>query len=326
MPLGGIAAVATFADQQGKGFAGKLLKESIRRMRESKVPVSTLYPFSHKFYRRYGWGQSCLTQQFLDLRPELFTRFEEHKLVARFDRERDFKDMIACHNEVMARYNLCFSRSDKEWEEQFKDYPKVNAFLYIIRDGSAFLGWFACKNTRRESGGGYVSATDRLALKNETAFKAMLGFFAGLPSNVKAVSTRLPIDADLLEYMDEPPAARINPEQQFRIIDLSLAVKSRGYRPDAKGKLIIKIRDEIADWNAGTWRIDAEDGVATKIEKSSEKAMVEADIGEFSQIFCGYKSAAEPAFQSKLKIVAPAAVNVMDSFFHDRPTYTQDWY
>lgn len=325
MPLGGIGGVATFADQQGKGFAGRLLKESLRRMRESKVPVSTLYPFSYEFYRHYGWALACHSLLYTDLKHSDFTRFTERKLVSRFDRERDFADLIACHNEVMARYNLCFSRSEKEWETEFKDHANMNAFLYVIRDGDKFHGWFLCKNSRRESGGGYNSATDRMALKDATAVKALLGFNSLLPSNVQTISIRAPVDLELWEYMQEPPAARMNAALQFRIVDLVLALKSRGYGKDAKGKLVVRILDEAADWNEGIWRIEVENGSAT-VEKSTETPMVEADIAEFAQIFCGYKSGMEPVFGSKLKINTPAAIGIMDSLFHDRPTHTQDWF
>jgi len=115
------------------------------------------------------------------------------------------------------------------------------------------------------------------------------------------------------------------PALQFRIVDLELALKSRGYRKEANGKLVIKILDDQAEWNAGTWRIEVANGIAI-VEKSAEQPMVEAEIAEFAQIFCGYKSATEPVFQSKMRILAPNAIGMMDSFFHDRPTHTQDWF
>ncbi|MES2459219.1 MAG: GNAT family N-acetyltransferase, partial [Armatimonadota bacterium] len=55
VPLGGIAGVACAADQRGRGHVGRLLKESLRTMRDAGQYLSGLFPFSVAFYRRYGW-------------------------------------------------------------------------------------------------------------------------------------------------------------------------------------------------------------------------------------------------------------------------------
>src|SRR5687767_12714457 len=46
MKMGGISGVATWTDQQGKGYAGLLVRQAVSAMYEMGYPVSILYPFS----------------------------------------------------------------------------------------------------------------------------------------------------------------------------------------------------------------------------------------------------------------------------------------
>lgn len=55
VPVGGIAAVAAHPAYRLRGYAGELMRGMLREMRERGVHLSMLDPFSHAFYRTYGW-------------------------------------------------------------------------------------------------------------------------------------------------------------------------------------------------------------------------------------------------------------------------------
>ena len=50
MKMGGISGVATWTDQQGKGYAGHLVRRAISDMRDAGQNISILYPFLFQFY------------------------------------------------------------------------------------------------------------------------------------------------------------------------------------------------------------------------------------------------------------------------------------
>src|SRR3712207_2105707 len=54
-PMGGIAAVATHPAYRRRGYAGELMRATLRGMRERGMHLSMLSPFAHAFYRAYGW-------------------------------------------------------------------------------------------------------------------------------------------------------------------------------------------------------------------------------------------------------------------------------
>ena len=167
--------------------------------------------------------------------------------------------------------------------------------------------------------------------------RALLGFLATLPENVKKIQLHLPIDMDLWDELAKPPTTRLHADQQLRIIDLAAAIRGRGYRSDACGRtsasLILRIIDRHARWNHGTWSIRwSGDKVASmrRVGRTdAARPMMTADIAEFAQIYCGYKSARDLAAAEKIQVHSPrpaALFDLLDRLFHDRPTHTQDWF
>src|SRR5438132_11992154 len=54
-PCGGIAGVQSEPASRGRGYAGALLRRGLEIMREDGQYLSSLWPFSFDYYRRYGW-------------------------------------------------------------------------------------------------------------------------------------------------------------------------------------------------------------------------------------------------------------------------------
>src|SRR5205085_2632264 len=53
--VGGIAGVATALEHREKGFASRLLLDSLPVLRERGCALSALFPYSYAFYSRLGW-------------------------------------------------------------------------------------------------------------------------------------------------------------------------------------------------------------------------------------------------------------------------------
>jgi predicted acetyltransferase len=197
--------------------------------------------------------------------------------------------------------------------------------MYRIRDGKKFIGWFICKNIRE----GYFneSVTNEFAYTNEKALKAMMGFLATLPTNVRKITLVAPYALDLWPYFKEPFIDTVlKPEMQFRVVDLVQAIKKRGYRNTATGKISITILDADATWNTGTWQMVIDKGKVSKVAKTKSKPDAECDIQTFSQLFCGYSSAERLAWEGKLTVGNNKTIERLNQLFHDFPTHMQDWF
>src|SRR5690242_14662527 len=53
--LGGVAGVVTRPALRRRGYAGRLLRETVRTLDEQGYALSALFPFSYDYYRKFGW-------------------------------------------------------------------------------------------------------------------------------------------------------------------------------------------------------------------------------------------------------------------------------
>ncbi len=324
--LGGIGAVMTFADCQGRGHAGRLLAHSLRDMRRRGQALAELYPFSHVYYGRHGYGRAAEHFHFPNLTQRDLPAFEERHMVRRLDPGEGLAPLLRAHSRIIRRYNLCCERTTDGWRKFMDRREERKTFCYVIRDGGEVIGWFACSNQRRNSTGGHESTTQSMALSGRRALRAMLGFHAKLPDAVKHISLHLPSDMDLWDETGEPAEKIIRPDQQLRIVDLEAALRLRGYQAGAEGRLVLRIADRDAPWNRGTWAVRWRDGTLASMDRTNRPSDLAADIAAFAQLYCGYKSADELANANRLKLASPRSAALLDALFHDRPTNTQDWF
>jgi len=56
-PMNGIGDVMSAPEYSGRGGAGKLLTAALQEMAAKQIPLSYLAPFSHSYYRRFGYEQ-----------------------------------------------------------------------------------------------------------------------------------------------------------------------------------------------------------------------------------------------------------------------------
>src|SRR5262249_37548455 len=62
LSMGGIRHVATAPDEQNRGYASALLRDTLRGLRRQGIVTSVLFPFSFRYYRKFGYelgGNHC---------------------------------------------------------------------------------------------------------------------------------------------------------------------------------------------------------------------------------------------------------------------------
>ncbi len=327
IPMGGICGVGTFADRQSMGYTGKLLTDAVKTMKNQKQPVSILYPFSHTFYGKYGWVIGHHNRSYTFNQRDILPYNEERKLVTPAS-EKDIPVIISIYERIASeRYNLCAKRDAKVWKKYFKDMKDNNGIMYIIRDGKKPIGFFNCRN--QHANWGFKSITDVIFLDNCLAVKDMMGFLTKLPSNVNEIIISAPYHYYLWPYLKNYYIdTKMNASFQFRVTDIKQAVKARGYKKDATGKVIVKVEDKYAPYNSGAWYMEFNEGKVIKAEKTDKRADICLSIQDFSQIYCGYRKATELCTacteNDDISTDNNEKLLLLDKIFFDNPTYLID--
>ena len=203
MQMGGVGGVSTWADIQGKGYAGQLMRRSIQIMRDRGDAVSALYPFSHRYYGKFGWESMADKILYTDVQQSNFIPYEERLLVRCVQGEKAIGALDSVYREFAQRYNGMVIRTRANWERRVKSLEGDRGQIYLIEKDGKAIGYFFCENQPAQPWG-YESITRDYAFAAPEACKAMLGFFSTLPTNVVKITIAAPAFPPLVSHFKEP--------------------------------------------------------------------------------------------------------------------------
>lgn len=120
--FGGVAAVGVAPEARRQGLADRLLREALRRMHAARLPYSLLYPFSVRYYRRFGYAVAEWIEEF-DGAPSQLRDFPERLGVRRLDPARHAAAIRRVYEGVRARKdrNGTFTRDAYWWRARVFD-------------------------------------------------------------------------------------------------------------------------------------------------------------------------------------------------------------
>lgn len=322
IPMGGIGGVATWADQQGHGYAGRLMTDSVRDMRENGLPVSILYPFSHRYYSKFGWETVGDVSTYVNLRQADIARHESPMNVRAVLNNADFDSLMEAYNRIAPQYNGMVARNESQWKNWRNRLSEDKVQAYIIEDPDGQpAGFFICADERMPNGN---ETLVQPLCTSDAACKAMFRFLASLPTNVKKLRIRAAAWPWLQEYFREPfVETNCNPGFQFRVVDMEEACKARGYAAGRSGSVVIGITDPQGPWNEKVWALEIGNG-SCSIEPTSKSPDVTMSIRQFSGIFIGSRDPLDWVSRGIWPQSWSAAATTLRELFYDLPVHIAD--
>lgn len=285
LSMGGIGAVATWVDQQGRGLAGQLMSYSVGEMRRLGHSVSFLYPFSHRYYAKFGWGTVGQQHAYGSFSQADVKRLSCGATVRAAITPSDYQTVRALYAALAPTFNGMVDRSEPQWERFLSRATGDHSQIYLIYQGGTPTAFFQCIDTAAPDGK-FCTTAIPLCPDHESCL-AMFGFLAQLPSNVGSLRIVAPRTPLLNQYFREPwVELRLSPMFQARVVDVEAACSSRGYSHECQADVIFALQDEYGPWNTGTWRLCVAEGSAT-IEKTLSAPQVVLTIQQFSTLFMG---------------------------------------
>jgi predicted acetyltransferase len=324
MQMGGIGAVSTWADAQGRGYAGELMRRSVRVMRDRGDAVSALYPFSHRYYGKFGWASMGERIIYTEARQNDIIPHEEKSLVRWCSGEGDIDLLDAAYREYALRYNGMTVRPREKWAWLLRSLQEQNGQAYIIVKDEKPIGYFFCEDLPGKPSG-HENVVRDFACVTIDAYRAMFGFLAALPTNVIKITISAPILPNLVSYYKEPfITMKWTLPFQYRVLDVERAISARGFDPGAKGRLTIKIQDECGDWNTGVWEIEVDAGKGIAKKTGGKKSEVEMTIQDFSRLYMGSLDAVSLVSHGVPGNISLKTIQKMNAFFFDHPAHLLD--
>lgn len=356
----GLSAVSTPPRYRRQGLVRQLLHESLVEYRERDCGFCVLWPFSHPFYRQFGWG-TCSRRTRMTCAPEALAGIGGGSNDARDVRDgygstrhpgpddpddtgKNSDDTAfvtlsvddwAALDRVYRTANfrgLTMDRTEAWWRKRvltgWDDDPYVAG---VERDGE-LVGYLVYDITEGE----HADDGRRMEVKEYghvdfAAYCALLEFCRYHDSQVDEIEFRGPVETDLHDLARDPREIEvaIEPGPMIRLVDVSRGLSTLSYPSSIEADLVFGVTDDLADWNDGRFRLSIANGVGTcEPVDPADPADLDVDlttpIATLSQVVAGFLSPERAERVGRFDVASSDAGETLAATFPAEETFLRE--
>ena len=324
--MGGIGGVASLPEERKKRYIRHIFKYCMEEMYEKGYVFSYLYPFSHPYYRKFGYELNMVGIE-CSIPFSSLGHFEQGGDVRMYTAGMDTTGIITVYNQFIQDKNLSVVREEKQWESFFeKDPYKDNVFLYTWYDeeGSA-KGYiqYSVKRAEDDEHEHDIKVLEFIWL-NTVAFQGILAFLKNFSSHFNKIVWKSPHFVDILSFFPEPYQI----EQQLQASGMNRVVNAQKALelmqvPCGNGNITIEIKDEFFTRNSAKYKVIWENGRLEVISGRDESDII-CNINEFTQLVTGFSSVSQ--LNAAKKIELSGNPTMLNHLFAKKDLFLNDYF
>ena len=237
----GLCGVATLPEHRKKGFASRLIGDTLTRLRHKKVPFVLLNPIEADYYRRLGWEYAVFSDR-LVTKPAQLPVTPEIAQVCTLSRH-DIYALSLIYDETASEGTLgsfILTRDTKRWNFLLDYLP--NGVIFRPKNGvpEGYLIYERTENLLANGGSAFVLKVQEFRVRTERARRGLLSFLAKQPVDLIQFEGQSEhhLKHGLLNLLPLPgetetlPQIECRPTVMARIVDFEAALQA--YRPPAE--------------------------------------------------------------------------------------------
>lgn len=316
--MGGIGNVVSLPEARRGGKVRELFTVCLEDLYQKGIPFSTLYPFSHPYYEKFGYALASKTLSYkvpIDSLPKVKQNTWARQITAK----EDLSDLVRVYNQFNAAYNLSSLRNASQWRKRLPQNPYTeNTYAYLLGEDEEDANAFVLFSSHME-GNEKNMQVHTLAFSSPKGLYSCFNFFYRFLGQFEHGIFSLPRNIPLAELIPEPYrlSARYGSQPMARVVDtqgvLNLLAANQNHIA-----FTIEITDPFFTPSQGTWEVQA-----GKAEKNVlAKADCSLSIQTFSQLAVGAITFDQALY--KADVVLNDNGNALKSFFSVRPFLLTD--
>ena len=317
VPMVGVGGVASLPEHRSGGAIRQIFEAELPRCRAEGVVFTMLYPFSHSFYRKFGY-ELCQMVQGWEVDTAALSHLRcgcKARMVAG---KEDYPALRAVFEAHFGRYNTAVLREDRHWESLLSKEPcKERVYSYLLEDGEGPLAYviFQAKEATAYSKRGQVR---EMAWARPQGFREALGFLYRLSAQYDSFTIPLPEDAPLAALLSESYDIKplVMDQPMARVLHVPKALAGK---PCPEGAAYtIAVEDQLLPENSGTFQVRCQNGETT-VERTAAPADLTLDVRTLTQLLLGTLSLEEALY--KPDVVLAANRETLEKVFPKRPVF-----
>lgn len=295
--MGGIGAVSTLPEYRNTGAVRKIFEALLPAAYEKGEVFSSLYPFSHEFYRKFGYDTVCYVNCY-EFTPDSLKKYSFDGEAVQYQPGSEVHEYADIYNRYASDYNLSAVRDDKSMKEHMEgEYFRNRRFAYLLRRNNIGIAYLIFSD--KKEGEGFMIDIEDMAYNGNEGFNAILGFLGRFSADYAKIRMKLPYDTDLHLIIRTADAYSVSKRTYFnfmcRIINVQKALELMK-KPDG-AEFTVAVNDPYITENNGTWRVNA-----AGVDRCDDEPQMTVSIPTLSQLVSGAITLKEAMLKNDIEI------------------------
>jgi len=285
-PFLGIGGVVTDPAERRRGAIRQIFEEGLPRLRNAGFVFSALYPFSHVFYRKFGYELGIVKRMAKFSPSSLRSDLHQAASIRRILPEEPDGGMQQVYEKYIANKNLAVIRSVDHWRDLRRGTPWENLkYSYVLyNEEKEPMAYWVGTMAKGEDG-----ATLTVADMAYTCREGMESIFAMFRTmnEVGNIHTLAPQDMPLRYLMNDPynMSEEASCGGMVRVMDVEKALAMLP-APALVGSCTVEVSDQQIPENNGRFAI-ASDGEKLTVRRTDAAPDLKCTINGLSALVVG---------------------------------------
>ena len=318
---GGIGGVSTLPEYRNSGAVRAIFEKLIPEAYRNGEVFSTLYPFSHAFYRKFGYETVCWKNEY-EFAPSVLSGYRFDGTAELWKPGDPVGEYTALYNRFAAGYNLAPRRDDTRMlEKHLKgEYYKDRKFAYLLRENGKPAAYLIFQDVRNDPAA--ILSVQDIAWDGRPGFNALLGFLGRFTADYGTIRMFLPSSLQLFSLIRSPQAYDIRQtvSQNYMIRPVNVQRMLEILRkPEGCSFVIRTENDAYIPENNGTWEVRG-----SRAERTDLSPDLTVSIQAFGQLASGSVSLAEAMYRPDVTVHGRG--DVLAGVFVRKPILVEDYF
>jgi predicted acetyltransferase len=325
VPMSGIGGVGTLPEARKGGHIRSIFEKLLPEAYEKGVVFSNLCPFSHAFYRKFGYEVACArnkitiaTSQFIDL-----------KLRGDFTHHLPGDDTFVLneiHSGYIANLNHAICRDhwpyNRAWNIFTKDDPYATGnYIYLWRDENGRPRGYIKYHDETNKDGDHIIVVRELAFLDREALYGVLSIVGVLSPQFEEFQWLMPVFIDPADFVESiwDIEQKIIPRDMTRVVNVKAALEKMRH-PEGEGAYIVEVEDLMISANHGKYLVEyGPEG--SRVSSTTKEPDIRCDIPALSQLVTGYRTLGNALLTKQSGLEACGNRETLDKVFTLRPQH-----
>lgn len=327
--MSGIGGVGTLPEARKGGLVRQIFEKLLPEAYEKGVVFSSLAPFSHDFYRMFGYEIVCARNN-IGISTKNFAKFKPHGEFVQIFPGDNLSELQKVHSAYIANLNHGICRDywpdNRAWKRFHQDDPyEKGTFLYLWKD-EAGVSRSYIKYQDQDDGEEHTMSVSELAFIDKTGLYGAFGLIRGLDSQYGKVRWLMPAFMDPSDFIGDA----WNIEQEIRLRDMTRVVNVKTAleimrKPSGEGAYVVEVEDANIAANSGKYLVEFSPQ-GTRVSVTQKDPDLRCDIRVLSQLITGYRTLENALFTRQSGLELCGNKETLDRVFTLRPQHLTEFF